>query len=368
MTLNPTAAPRPIVLVLHPDLAATDAIGPMEAFGLANYKSGQHVYELMTATIDGLPVRVAGSYVQLTPTHRLADLPERIDTMLIAGGPRARHFAENGELVGWLKAIAPRCARLGSVCNGTYLLCATGLTAGQTVATHWFDAADVARLYPETRVDADALFVNSGKIWSSAGMTSGTDLALAMIEADLGRKLALDVARHLVLYLKRPGGQTQFSMHLKAQFADVPAIERVQQWILDHVAEPLSIDELAEVARVSNRTLLRTFKDKTGTTVGDYIAEARLRHACGLLEHSDKGAKEIATLSGLGTQANMRKVFLRHLGIVPNEYRERFHVFDAPQAQMSKGPAIVTGSGMADVIQPRAQRNLADRRPHEDAA
>lgn len=349
MSIELTAEPRAVVLVLHPDLAATDAIGPMEAFGLANYMSGRRAYELMTATMDGLPVRVAGSYLQLTPTHSLAELPERIDTMLIAGGPMARHFAQDGALVGWLKAIAPRCARLGSVCNGAYLLCATGLTAGRSVATHWQDAADVARLYPDTHVDADALFVNSGNIWSSAGMTSGTDLALAMIEADLGRKVALEVARHLVVYLKRPGGQAQFSMHLKAQFADVPAIERVQQWILDHLNAPLSIEELAGVARVSSRSLLRAFKDKTGATVGDYIVGARLRRACSLLEHTDKGAKEISALCGLGTQANMRKVFLRHIGIAPSEYRERFRISDAPEPGARRGVDRGNEAGWWDV-------------------
>jgi transcriptional regulator GlxA family with amidase domain len=315
-----------LAVVLYPHVAATDITGPMEAFGLANFISRRRHYDLMTITLDGNPVPVAGSYLTLCPTHSFDTLPDRIDTLLVAGGPAAKAEGANSDLIDRLRALAPRCDRFGSVCNGTFILCATGITNGKRVATHWHYVDELARMYPKTTVDGDAVFLRSGDIWTSAGMTTGIDLALAMIEADLGRKLALEVARHMVLYLKREGGQSQFSMHLKAQFADAPSVERLQHHILNNLSRPLPIEELALIARLSTRSLQRTFRQETGRSVGAYISGERLRLACGLLEGTGKGFKEIAALAGFGTDSNMRKVFMRELGITPSTYRARFQI------------------------------------------
>ncbi len=325
-TMDASSPRHRVVMVIHPDVAATDVTGPMEAFGLADHLSGSNFYELMTATLDGQPVQTTGGYMQLMPTHSFASLPDRIDTLMFAGGPNARSIAQDRAIMTGLRTLTPRSGRIASVCNGAHILCATGLTKGHSVATHWFEVDDLRRLYPDTLVDGDAVFIHSGNIWSSAGMTTGIDLALAMIEADLGRQLALEVACHMVLYLKRPGGQSQFSMHLQAQFAGEPSLERVQHFILDNLHKSLSVEELASVARISSRTLHRAFRDKTGKSIGDFVVDARLRHACNLLTETGKGLKAVATLSGLGSDTNLRRVFMRRLGISPTAYRERFQV------------------------------------------
>lgn len=319
-----SSPPHRVVMVLYPQVAASDVTGPMEVFGLANFLSGKPHYELLTVTGDGKPVLVAGSYGALSPTHRFETLPTPVGTLLVAGGPTAQAAAADRHLLDWLRRIEPHCQRLGSVCTGAYILAGSGLTRGQLLATHWHEAAELARLHPATTVVADAIFVESGKLWSSAGMSTGVDLALAMIGRDHGRTLAMDVARYLVLHLERSGGQSQFSMHVEAQLADTPKVKRVQQHIIDRPAADLRIEVLARLAAMSTRSLLRHFRESTGQTVGAFVADVRLRHACMLIEKGDKGLKEIAALSGLGTAANMRKVFVRRLGIAPALYRERF--------------------------------------------
>lgn len=319
--MNVAKQPHRVVLVIHEDVAATDFTGPMEAFGLANYISGATSYDLMTVAREARPLRVAGGYCLVTPTHDFDTLSGPVGTLLIAGGPAARAVAADPAMKSFLGRIAPSCERLGSVCNGTFILAASGLADGCEVATHWLYAEEIQSLWPEVRVNADAVYVSNGRVWSSAGMSAGTDLALALIEADHGRALALEVARHLVLPLKRSGGQSQFSMHLKAQFAETPSIERVQHHIIDNPAGDLSVKALADVAAMSTRNFLRRFKAASGKTLGDFITDARLRHACALLERSDIELKSIAVSAGFGSDANMRKVFIRKLGITPLQYR-----------------------------------------------
>lgn len=339
--MNEKAQPGPhrVAMVLYPGFASIDATGPLECFGLANYISGRQFYEILTVTEDGGPVPAAGAWLRMIPTHSFETLPEPVHTLLVPGGPAYSEAADHPALISWLRRRAETAERFGSVCNATFVLAATGAAAGRRVATHWLFADKLAADYPDIQVDADSVFVRSGKVWSSAGMTTGMDMALAMVEADHGRPLALEVARHLVLYLQRSSGQAQFSMHLKAQFTSLPAIERVQQHIVDHPAADLSIEALASVGAMSKRTLLRLFKDSTGASVGDYVANARLRHACMLLEHTDKELKEVAAAAGLGGEPNMRRVFARRLGISPSHYREKFQAIDAATGQRANAPA-----------------------------
>lgn len=330
--MNAARQPHRVVLVIHEDVAATDFTGPMEAFGLANYISGAPSYELLTVADAIRPLRVAGGYCTVTPTHSYDTLTGPIGTLLVAGGPAARTMAKDSALQAFLAQIEPSCERFGSVCNGTFILAASGFANGCEVATHWLYAEEIQAQWPAVGVNADAVYITNGKIWSSAGMSAGTDMALALIEADHGRALALEVARHLVLPLKRSGGQSQFSMHLKAQFAETPSIERVQHHIVDNPAGDLSVKALADIAAMSARNFLRRFKESSGKTLGDYIADVRLRHACALLEHTSTELKSIALASGFGTDANMRKVFLRRLGIAPSQYRANLEAAQAPPA------------------------------------
>jgi transcriptional regulator GlxA family with amidase domain len=347
--MNAKKKPHRVVLVIHDDVAATDFTGPLEAFGLANYISGEPHYEMATVAEAIRPLSVAGGYCQVTPTHSYETVAGPVGTLLIAGGPAARKMAGDAALTAFLRRIEPHCARFGSVCNGTFILAASGLAAGTEVATHWHYAAEIQALHPELAVNADAVYVTNGKVWSSAGMTAGIDLAIALIEADHGRALALEVARHLVLPYKRVGGQMQFSMHLRAQFAETPSIERVQHHIADNPAGDLSVKALADIAAMSTRNFLRRFKEASGKTLGDYIADVRLRHACALLERNDVEIKAVAAASGFGSDTNMRKVFTRLLGVSPSQYRAGFVT---PQA----APA-----SFARVVSPAQPRNWLHR-------
>ncbi|MDH6268293.1 transcriptional regulator GlxA family with amidase domain [Rhizobium sp. SG_E_25_P2] len=317
-----------VAMLLYPGVSASDVAGPMECFGLANYISGNGIYTLSTFSSDGAPVEAAGSWLTLQPNHSFDSLPENVDTLLIPGGPAAFALSQDSEIIAWLRRRAEKAARVGSICNGAFVLAALGAADQGKLATHWLFTDQLARLHPDVDVDHDAIYVRSGKVWSSGGMTSGMDLALALIEEDCGRTLAMEVARHMVLYLRRSGGQSQFSMHLKAQFSDLPAISRLQQWIIDNPQSDLRVETLAARAAMSSRSLLRVFKEQTGLTLGKFVAETRLRHACSLLEDTDREQKEVASLSGLGSETNLRKVFMTRLGITPSQYRQRFRATD----------------------------------------
>jgi transcriptional regulator GlxA family with amidase domain len=315
---------RFIAMLLYAGVAASDVAGPMECFGLANFISGRMLYRLTTVSADGETVAAAGEWMGLKPVHSFETLSDDIDTLLIPGGPAAMAVAGNNRIIDWLQVRAGVSVRVGSICNGAFILAASGIARGCRIATHWLYAAELARLHPDIAVDADAIYTHSDRIWSSGGMTSGMDMALAMIEADFGRALAMEVARNMVLQQRRSGGQSQFSQRLKAQFAEMPAISRLQQWIIDNPGADLRVETVAQHAAMSSRTLLRLFKAETGMPLGGFIAEIRLRHACGLLEDSDRELKQIAALAGLGSEANLRRVFMARLNTTPGQYRSRF--------------------------------------------
>lgn len=313
-----------VAMLLYKGVASSDVAGPMECFGLANYISGRDLYELTTVSADGLPLASAGDWVKLQPIHSFKTLPGDIDTLIIPGGPAAFMAAQDEKITHWIRDRGVPTVRVCSICNGAFIMAASGVARHARLATHWLYAQQLAKLYPDLEVDPDAIFVRSGNIWSSGGMTSGMDMALAIIEEDCGRILAMEVARQMVLYLRRAGGQSQFSMHLKAQFAELPLISRLQQWIIDNPSADLRIEALADHIAMSKRSLLRLFKDETGVTLGEFITDARLRHACALLEETEREQKEIASLAGLGSEANLRKVFMTRLKITPSQYRARF--------------------------------------------
>ncbi|WP_212535727.1 GlxA family transcriptional regulator [Thetidibacter halocola] len=312
-------------MLVYPQVASVDVSGPLEVFGLANFLTGQRLYQPITASVDGVPVPVAGGFLKLEPTCSCADLPDRIDTLLVAGGPGCFAASEDAALLAWLQRLEPRCARMGSVCTGSTVLLSSGVVEGRKIATHWLEAM---RLQSEpglaTEVDRDAIFVQSGKFWTSAGMMAGVDLALALIERDQGRALALDIARFMVLVLRRDGGQSQFSSQLLAEATEDPQIRKVQSRIWEDPGGDLSLESLATVAGMSKRSLGRRFAAVTGTTLSQYIEDVRLNIARRLLEVSTQRMEMIAFKAGFGTTTSMRRAFARRLGVSPNQYRKNF--------------------------------------------
>lgn len=313
---------RRIAMLIYPGVAALDVAGPLQVFGVANFLKQRKLYDVITVgpTADPVPTPLGFAFL---PSCGMDELEFPVDTLLVSGGggPDAGTDPRIGE---WLRANVARARRYGAVCTGAFALGAAGLTKGKRVVTHWAFAGELSKLNPETRVEVEPIFIRDGRLYTSAGISAGIDLALVLLEEDHGRAFALDVARYLVLFLKRSGGQSQFSTQLKAQFSTIPSIQRAQHWILDHLNGDLRVAVLASKAGMSERTFVRSFREDTGRTPGEYIAQARLQTARRLLEDTRLEPKRVAAQSGLGTAASMRRVFLRQLGVTPNQYRQRF--------------------------------------------
>ncbi|MFE7388467.1 GlxA family transcriptional regulator [Streptomyces sp. NPDC057582] len=310
---------RSVLVVLFDGVQSLDVTGPMEVFAGAS-RFPDVTYGLRTASLDGAPVRTSVG-LTLVPDGSLADA-EPPHTLLVPGGQGTRH--PDPALVDWLRTQALHAERLVSVCTGALLLAAAGLLDGHRVTTHWVVAEHLARAYPDVEVDPDPIFVRDGKLATSAGVTAGIDLSLALVEEDFGRQVALTVARHLVVFLRRPGNQAQFSAQLTAQTARREPLREVQHWITEHPDDDLSVDALAARARLSPRHFARAFQTETGMTPGRYVDRVRLEHARRLLEDTTDGVAGIARTCGYGTPEAMRRAFIKALGAAPAEYRRRF--------------------------------------------
>lgn len=310
---------RSVLVVLFEGVQSLDVTGPMEVFAGASRFPGV-TYELRTASLDGAPVRCT-SGLTLVPDGALADAPTP-HTLLVPGGQGTRD--PDPALVDWLRDRAPHAERLVTVCTGALLLAETGLLDGHRVTTHWAVCEHLARTYPAVRVDPDPIFVRDGKLATSAGVTAGIDLALALVEEDHGREVALTVARHLVVFLRRPGNQAQFSAQLTAQTARREPLRDVQHWITEHPGDDLSVETLAARAGLSPRHFARAFQAETGMTPGRYVDRVRLEEARRLLEDTTDGVARISHSSGYGTPEAMRRAFVKALGTAPAEYRRRF--------------------------------------------
>ncbi|MER5884821.1 GlxA family transcriptional regulator [Streptomyces sp. NPDC001941] len=313
---------RTVLVVLFDGVQSLDVTGPVEVFAGAGTALGDpDAYRIRTASPGGAPVRTH-SGLTLVPDGPLADAPVP-HTLLVPGGHGTR--AGQPEVTGWLRCRAPAAERIVSVCTGAELLAAAGLLDGRRATTHWAYCADLAARHPEVRVEADPIFVRDGRISTSAGVTAGIDLALALVEEDHGRELALHIARHLVVFLRRPGNQAQFSAQLATQTATREPLREVQRWITEHPGGDLSVEALAGRARLSPRHFARAFHAETGTTPGRYVERVRLEHARRLLEDTAHGVQEVARAAGYGTPEAMRRAFVKALGTPPAEYRRRFH-------------------------------------------
>lgn len=313
-----------IAILALPRVQLLDVIGPADVFAEAARQLGKpRAYrEEVVAAGDG-PIK-GTSGLRLLPDATTSTYRGSPDTLLVAGSPGLESEGQDPALDGWLRAQAESVRRIGSVCSGAFVLAAAGILDGRRATTHWNAALQLAARYPQLHVEADQIFVKDGNVYTSAGVTAGMDLALALVEEDHGRELALRVARELVMFLKRPGGQSQFSVHLAAQAAERSAINEVQNFVLAHLSEELSVPVLARVAQMSARNFARVFKQETGGTPADFVEAARIDAARRRIEDSRVPLKTVAAECGFGNIDGMRRAFNRRLGINPVEYRHRF--------------------------------------------
>lgn len=320
--------PRVVLFLAYPQMGLLDLTGAQTVFWAASKACamrGLCGYQVHTASLEGGLIATAeGLPVHTERLHPL--LASAIDTLVVPGAPEIiRSLAEHTELVSGLRIAASAARRTASVCSGTFLLAAAGLLEGRRAATHWAMCEALRQRFPEVQVDAESIFVEHAGVWTSAGVTAGIDLALALVEADCGRDVAMQVARELVVFLKRPGGQAQFSELLKAQGNDSVAFDTLHLWLNEHLGDPhLSVERLAEQACMSLRNFTRVYKQKTGRTPAKAIEVFRLEAARRLLENTEAHIEQIARRCGFGSEERMRQAFQRHLAVTPRDYRARF--------------------------------------------
>ncbi|MFD9523191.1 GlxA family transcriptional regulator [Streptomyces sp. NPDC059979] len=313
---------RNVLVVLYDGVQSLDVTGPVEVFSGASRFPGLAGYAIRTVSPGGAPVRT-DSGLTLVPDGDLEGArPGAGTTLLVPGGRATADFEPR--LTDWLRAYGGDAERLVSVCTGGLLLAEAGLLDGRRATTHWYACAQMARDYPAVVVEPDPIYVRDGPVSTSAGVTAGIDLALALVEEDHGRDVALTIARHLVVFLRRPGNQAQFSAQLAAQTARREPLRDVQQWITEHPGADLGVEALAARARLSPRHFSRAFQAETGVTPGRYVERVRVEHARRLLEEGGEGVAEISRACGYGTPEALRRAFLKTLGQSPTEYRRRF--------------------------------------------
>jgi transcriptional regulator GlxA family with amidase domain len=301
-----------------------DLLGPVEVLDSATTQAPDAGYAVqVVAPGGGLVTFSNGVTIHADP---VPSPPPRHDTLLIAGGRGARAAVADEALVAWIGAASARARRTASVCTGAYLLAAAGLLSGRRATTHWQYCDALAARHPDVTLDPDALYIHDGDIWTSAGITAGIDMTLALVEEDLGAEIALTVARELVVFLKRPGGQTQFSRALAAQQAELPALRELQAWIAGHLDEDLSVASLAARAHLTERSFARAFRREVGQTPAAYVEALRIERARMLLEDGAQSLDSVARATGFRSAEVLRRAFHRRVGVSPAAYRERFRV------------------------------------------
>jgi transcriptional regulator GlxA family with amidase domain len=312
---------RRVLILVFDGVQSLDVTGPLEVFHAAG-RIARTPYRLEIVAAGKAPVRT-GSGITIVPDRAMGSVRGPIDTLLVAGGD-VEDAARDARLTGWLARAATRSRRVGSVCSGALILAAAGLLDGRRAATHWAHSEDLARRFPSVAVDPESIFVRDGEVWTSAGVTAGMDLALALVEEDLGREVALEAARWLVIYARRTGGQSQFSSHLRAQLADREPLRELQAWLPDHLDEELPVEHLAARACMSPRNFARAFRRELGMTPAAYVEALRVGQARLRLESTGQKLDAIARECGFGTVETMRRAFHRRLGVGPADYRQRF--------------------------------------------
>ncbi len=321
---------RTIAMLAFADCQSLDVVGPMQVFASANAEAGQPLYALQIVGLEAGPVRTNAG-IQLLADTALSDLHQHLpDTLLVAGGFGVHAQADNAALLNELHQLSTQVRRVGSVCTGAFLLAAAGVSTGKRVVTHWRHCDQLRQNYPSLQVEEDAIYVRDGRLCSSAGVTAGIDLALALLEEDHGAALANAVARELVVFMKRSGGQSQFSEHLQPQpESQQGVLGRAVACIQQHCADGLTVEQLAERVEVTPRHLHRLFHAQLGVSPARYIERIRVERARRLLSASDTGLQPLALQCGFTSAEHLRRTFVRHMGISPSEYRQRFPQFVA---------------------------------------
>ena len=320
---------RRIALIAFRDAQILDVTGPLEVFARAarwlreQRRRSHDVYRVELLAPKAGPLAMSCG-LRLIADRSVAAVRGGVDTLLVAGGIGTAAAMREPRILAALRRLAPRVRRLGSVCTGAFVLAAAGLLDGRRVTTHWGACARLARLFPSLTVDPDPIFVRDGNLYTSAGVTAGMDLALALVEEDEGRDVALQVAREMVLFLRRPGGQSQFSAQLATQAADREPLRELQAWIADHLAGDLSVEGLAARVAMSPRNFARVFAREVGLTPARFVAKMRVEAARRRLEESTHGVDRVASECGFGSAESMRRAFLRALRVTPSAYRSRF--------------------------------------------
>jgi transcriptional regulator GlxA family with amidase domain len=314
-------APQRIGFVVFDDVEALDVTGPWEVLHTAGAFAGAPP-ELLCLTTDGADVRSSSGLVYRADAA-IADVTD-LDTLIVAGGTGVAAALEDERVVEGVRRLSGGARRTAGVCSGAFLLAEAGLLDGRRATTHWARAGQLADRYPAVDVDPDPIFIRDGGVLTSAGVTAGMDLALALVEEDHGRNVALQTARMLVVYARRPGGQSQFSVQLSRGSAADPPLRDLQGWIAEHPDGDLSVGALAGRMHLSERQLSRVFRRELGTTPADYVEQVRVESARGLLESEADPLDLVAARTGFASAEVMRRAFHRRLGASPRDYRDRF--------------------------------------------
>ncbi|WP_253546960.1 GlxA family transcriptional regulator [Herbaspirillum rubrisubalbicans] len=325
--MSSSPPPRHVVLLAYEGMNLLDLAGPMQALATTNRLQAQDIYRLHVASAQGGAIVTSAGLPVLTQS--LAELDQALagaplHTLVSPGGSQGDQFRLDPALVAWIRQSAPQAQRICSVCSGAFHLAEAGLLDGLRVTTHWDSVAQLQRRYPALQVDGEPIYIRQGRIWTSAGVTAGIDLTLALVEQDLGHAAAIATARQLVMFIKRPGGQSQFSAPLASQSAGVGRFVELHAWIAGHLEADLRVENLARQVNMSPRTFARLYVAETGRTPARTVELMRLEAARRALEETRLPLKRIASQSGYGEEQNLRRVFLRQLGVSPGQYRERF--------------------------------------------
>lgn len=329
--------PRQVAILAFPEVQSLDVTGPLEVFAGAQTLieatgPSDRGYEVRVLSRDGAPLRTS-SGLQIVPHGSFSEILRRLDTLIVAGGYGSYAASNDPVTLEWIVSASKQARRTASVCTGAFLLAAAGLLDGRRATTHWSAAKELAKRYPRVQVDPEPIFLRDGPIWTSAGVTAGMDLALALVEEDLDRDAALAIARQLVLFLRRPGNQSQFSATLAAQEPQHEPLRELRRHIVENPAADLSVEALAQRAHMSPRHFARLFRVETGVTPARYVESIRLEAARRVLEDSGQPVADVAIKCGFGTPETMRRSFLRALDVSPAEYRRRFQPTGSPSGE-----------------------------------
>ncbi len=314
-----------VAVVIFDGVQALDVAGPLDVFAEANTFVPEHQRYQVSCVGYKAGMVTASNGMQLAVPFGFADYNEQCDLLLIAGGPQLPDFQPRADFLDWLRRQANGASRYGSVCNGAFVLARAGLLDSRQVTTHWAEAGRLADDFPQARVQPDRIFIRDGRLFTSAGVTAGIDLCLSLVAEDWGHELAVRVAKRLVVYIQREGGQSQYSPYVGVRKDEDPIIGKVHRYVMDHITDVLSIEQLASAVSVSRRTFSRMFAKYAKVTPSAFVEQVRVDTARKLLEETNAPLKTVAFKCGFHSATHMRTTFARRLNVTPKQYRARFH-------------------------------------------